>query len=318
MKILIIGSNGFIGGSVGRYLANAGHEVLGVGRHSSPSWNADFVRCESLESLTAIIESFEPLSILHATGSASVDTSFESPLADLEDSVLTLARTLEACRVSRLRPLLVFPSSAAVYGNPPILPVSESAPINPISPYGYHMAARELIAREYAACFGLRVIAARLFSVFGPAQKRLFVWEMFERFIGLESMVWLRGTGNESRDYLHVDDVASALLGLMELGTNLGPPNNYLVVNVASGTEIKMIAVAEKARESMASRKQIRHADTERSGHPLHWRADISLLRSLVPGWTPQPFEERLAQCIADWKEANESALQPTQTGLAD
>ncbi len=64
-----------------------------------------------------------------------------------------------------------------------------------------------MIAREYAACFGVRVVIFRFFSVYGFAQRRLLVWEIYNQLASGENTVWLEGTGDETRDFFHIDDL---------------------------------------------------------------------------------------------------------------
>src|SRR5713226_5868342 len=167
MKVLITGSTGFIGGSLGRYGAQAGHTVMGTGRSPEPSneWPGLYQPNDTTaESLSEIISNFAPDVMFHAAGTASVGASLADPLADLQAAALTCANVLEGVRRSGAQPLVIIPSSAAVYGNPQSLPVKENAPLQPISPYGFHKAVCEMLAREYAECFGVDVIICRFFS----------------------------------------------------------------------------------------------------------------------------------------------------------
>lgn len=306
LRILVTGSNGFVGGSVGLVAARAGHEVFGVARASQPArdWPGRYVQADVLTSdLAPIVAGFAPDVVVHGAGTASVGGSFSAPLDDLRAAALTFANTLDAVRrCAALRPVVLFPSSAAVYGDPPRLPVDEDTPTRPISPYGFHKAACELLAREYAQCFDLRVVVCRLFSLFGPAQRRLLVWELYRQFAGAGETVWLEGTGAETRDYLHVEDASAALLRLaegLERGT-VGP--QAAVVNVASGAETSVLELAEGIRELVAPGKTIRCRSALRPGDPRAWRADVARLHALAPGWRPRPLPEALAACVAEWQ----------------
>jgi UDP-glucose 4-epimerase len=306
MKVLITGCHGFVGGSVGGRAARAGHEVLGVGRSSQPpaGWPGRYVPGDILSlDLSGVVGEFAPEVVLHAAGTASVGGSIESPLDDLRAGVLTWANTLDGVRRSGLRPLVLFPSSAAVYGDPARLPVDEAAPINPVSPYGFHKAACELLAREYADCYGLRVIVCRLFSVFGPGQRRLLVWELYRQFKSPTQTVWLQGTGRESRDYLHVDDVADAILRLATPRTAWAEPGQWHAINVASGAETRVLDVASQVRDLIAPGREVRCRGDERPGDPPHWRADVTRLRSLIPSWEPQHLTAALARCVDAWQK---------------
>lgn len=309
MRILITGSRGFLGGSVGRYTAAAAnYEVIGVGRSSQPEvgWPGDYIQADVANTdLSKIILDAAPDVILHAAGTASVSASFEAPLDDLRASALTWANTLEGVRRSGLKPLVIFPSSAAVYGNPSQLPVHESAPVNPISPYGFHKATCELLAREYSECFDMQIIVCRIFSLIGEAQRRLLLWELYRQFTGAETAVRLQGTGTESRDYLHVDDFAKALLQLTRERQRVFRQTSCLVVNVASGDETTAYDMARHIGDLLPLKKSVHCRNVERLGDPRCWRADTSLLRSLIPSWQPRPLSASLAHCIAAWSTAD-------------
>lgn len=308
MRILITGSNGFVGRSIGRFAAHNGCEILGVdlARVAGADWPGRYLQADvAQEDLSALIRSFVPDVFLHAAGTASVGDSLAAPFEDLQGAVLTWARTLDSVRRSEVKPLLVYPSSAAVYGNPHTLPVPEHDAIAPISPYGYHKAACELLAREYSACFELDIIVCRLFSIFGAAQKRLLIWELYKQLAGSDSTVWLEGTGKESRDYLHIDDVGAALFHLIGASPKGGRHGRCLQVNVARGEETQVLDLAEQLRNLAAPTKQICCRGVERPGDPRRWCADISLLRSLIPSWQPKPLSFTLAQCVAEWRDGS-------------
>lgn len=324
MRILVTGSGGFIGGSFGRYAARAGHTLLGVGLASqpSPAWPGAHAQADVATSdLSELVGEFAPDVLLHAAGAASVGASLAHPLDDLRAAVLTWANVLDSARRSGARPLIVFPSSAAVYGDTGDATAREDSEARPISPYGYHKAACELLAREYAECFQLRVVVCRLFSVFGEAQRRLLVWELYRQLASDAPQVWLEGTGRETRDYLHVEDASAAMLELAEAfaagrggdesdgdGDELERGGDELdgggcrVVNVASGEETRVVELAERMRALVAPGKEIGCRGRARAGDPQRWRADASLLRALAPRWRPQPLARRLAQCVAAWQ----------------
>ena len=308
MKIIVTGSNGFLGSSFGRHAARSGHQVLGIARASQPApgWPGDHAPADVLSSdLAETIKQFAPDVMLHSAGTASVGASLTSPLDDLRASVMTWANVLDGVRRSGLRPLMLFPSSAAVYGNPSAQPVREEMPSLPISPYGFHKSACELLAREYADCFDSRIIICRLFSLFGAAQRRLFVWEMYQQLVTGDAE--LQGTGNEIRDYLHVDDASSAILKLAKAAIARNDADDLLTINVASGNETRMIDMARQIRDLVAPKSEIRCRGHERQGDPNAWCADISRLRALIPEWQPQPLTKMLSECIAVWQNEDQT-----------
>lgn len=301
MRFLITGSRGFIGGSLGRSLAASGHEVLGLGRAAQPArgWPGGYAQADvAAADLAGLVDRFQADAVLHAAGPASVSASFASPQEDLRASLSTWANVLESVRRAELAPVVVFFSSAAVYGQPP-LPVGEGRPVAPISPYGFHKAGCELLAREYAECFDQQILVCRLFSVFGPRQRRLLVWELYKQFRGPGDAISLAGTGRESRDYLHVDDVAAAVEGLLEGGATTS--GGCSIVNVGRGVETVVGDLATELRELVAPEKEVHWQGHVRPGDPMNWCADTSRLLELVPGWTPQPLPRALRSCVEAW-----------------
>ncbi len=303
MRILVTGSAGFVGKSVGQYAVQAGHTVAGVARRSQPDldWPGTHLALDvATADLAGPVADADPDVIFHAAGSASVGGSVAAPLDDFRAAVLSWINLLDGVRRSGRRPLIVFPSSAAVYGNPASLPVAESASIVPISPYGFHKAACELIAEEYASCFGLDILIVRVFSVFGPAQRRLLIWDIYRRAAGDEPAIWLEGTGRESRDFLHVDDLAALVLRLSADGA--GRTGRSRVVNAGRGDESSVLTVAEFVRSAAGVDKPIRCRGVERPGDPQRWQADVRRLRETVPDWRPQPLVDAIDGCIAKWR----------------
>ena len=295
-----------MGGMLGRYAARAGHQVMGTGRsrQTVQNWPGEYAQADATAvNLSEIISRFAPDVLFHAAGTASVGASLADPLGDLQAAALTCANVLEGVRRSGAQPLVIIPSSAAVYGNPQSLPVTENAPLQPISPYGFHKAVCEMLAREYAECFGLDVIICRFFSVFGSAQRRLLVWELHKQLAGPDPITWIDGTGSESRDFLHIDDVAEVVLQLVENRASTWEGDNCLIVNVGRGTETPVREIAEQLRNMIAPDKEIRCRGNLRKGDPLRWCADISSLKSLLPSWRPRPLTDSLALCVAAWQQ---------------
>lgn len=305
MRLLITGVHGFIGGSVARFAAARGHEVVGVGR-ARPGATTLPVRVLSADgesALRELVEMFAPDAILHAAGKASVGASLAQPREDFDGAVLTWIELLEAVRRSSRRPRLLLPSSAAVYGNPVTLPVREDAPTRPISPYGFHKLTSELLAEEYAACFGLDIVVARLFSVFGPAQRRLLAWELFDQLAGPAPQVVLQGTGRETRDFLHVDDVAEAALRILEQhGAARGEAGHAEILNVASGEELSVLELASLTRELLGAHKEVTCLGAPRPGDPRRWCADVTRLHARLSPWRPRSPRVTLAACVAAWR----------------
>lgn len=306
MRVLITGSTGFVGGALGRFAARAGHTVMGTGRSPEPGreWPGFYATSDaSAESVSEVVSSFSPDVLFHAAGTASVGASLADPLADFRGSVVVCANILEGIRRSGTSPLIFIPSSAAVYGNPDALPINEAAATKPISPYGVHKAMCETLARGAADGFGLRIVVCRLFSIFGAEQRRLLIWELFKQLSGASEVAWLEGTGSESRDFLHVDDVAAAVFQLAEKILPDSPAGYFEIFNLASGEETSVVDVAEQIRDLVAPGKDVRCRGTARPGDPVNWRADISKIRAIIRSWKPRPLIDALNDCLGSWQQ---------------
>jgi len=297
-KLLITGCHGFIGSSVADYAIRHGHHVFGVDRAEQHGAviGMDVLHCalDQPEFIDLLAE-YQPDTVVHAAGSASVGYSFTEPREDFHIAVGTWGALLDAIRKADLRPTVIFPSSAAVYGNPQRLPVSEQDPLRPISPYGFHKVICEQLAQEYVRCFGFHVVAARLFSTVGPRQHRLLVWELFRQAVEDHSSVTIQGSGLESRDFLHIEDIAEYFLGLTERRSE-----GFLAVNIGSGIATSVREVADHILKSVGSTRRIVTLNKELPGDPKTWEADVSLLHSLVPH-RPRAIHEAIGACVDRW-----------------
>jgi UDP-glucose 4-epimerase len=301
MRWLITGGNGFLGLSVAEYLARNGNSVAGLTRHAPlPDWFRRLDYPNSIEKLAEVIRGECPDCIFHAAGAASVGDSWDSPAGDFVDSVVAWQTLLEAARQSQQRPVLFFPSSAAVYGDPEHLPIPEDAVRRPISPYGFHKLACEQLAREYACLWEMPVVICRLFSVFGPRQHRLLVWELVEQIISDASIIHLQGTGLEERDYLAVSDIAKALDSLARRPSS----NSLQTFNFGSGTSLRVVNLIDTLQQLTGVKKPVVQGRSGRHGDPLRWRADNRRLREALPDWCPRSIEDGLVECLAAWKAA--------------
>lgn len=298
MKLLITGCYGFIGSSVADYAIRHGHQVFGVDRTEQHGaiLGMEVLRCAlDQPEFRDLLTEYRPDTVVHAAGSASVGYSFNEPREDFHMAVGTWGALLDAVRKADIRPIVIFPSSAAVYGNPQRLPVSEQDSLRPISPYGFHKVICEQLAQEYARCFGLQVVVARLFSTVGPRQRRLLVWELFRQAVEDHPYVTIQGSGLESRDFLHVEDISEYFLGLAERRSE-----GFLAVNIGSGVSTSVRAVADHILKSVGSARRIVTLNKELPGDPKAWKADVSLLHSLVPH-RPRAIHEAIEACVEQW-----------------
>lgn len=299
MRWLITGGNGFLGFSVAEYLAQTGNSVVGLTRQAQlPDWFRRLEYPSSIEALADIIRRERPDCILHAAGAASVGDSWTAPNRDFIDSVVAWHALLEAARQSERKPKLFLPSSAAVFGNPLSLPIPENGARSPISPYGFHKLVCEQLAEEYAILWEMPVVICRLFSVYGPRQRRLLVWELVEQIFSDAPMINLEGTGLEERDYLAVSDIAEALDSLARRRSS----DSLQTFNFGSGSSLRIVDLIALLQRLARVQKPVVRGQSARHGDPLHWRAENHRLLEALPLWHPRPIEDGLAECLAAWK----------------
>jgi UDP-glucose 4-epimerase len=281
---LITGASGFLGSAIASRLAAAGYQLYGVDilRPTRPEQWAGFYqhRLEEID-LAKLMEGI-PLSLIcHLAGSASVPVSMENPYADFMALMPGTAKLLSWNGKDGPRARLLFFSSAAVYGNPEKLPVPESCRVQPMSPYGVNKAAGEYLVDAYAKLYGFDAISLRVFSAYGPGLRRQVVWDIANKawFASRNHMkqIKLHGTGEESRDFIYVDDIASIVLELASCPLR----SRSLVVNVGTGGETKIRALAEALIDKLGLDVEVVFSEAPRPGDPVLWCADVSLLHSL-------------------------------------
>ena len=305
-SILITGAAGFIGGYATERFNRAGWRLIGVDRREMGTFahlakpNFDFYTQNDLtdeRSIVALLNRHRPEACIHLAAPASVRASLENPREDFIAQTFPLFCLLEAIRLSEVSPRLLLVSSAAVYGNPDSLPISEQGKIIPISPYGFHKHHQERLLDEYHALYGLQVCKARVFSTYGPGLAHLAVWDITRRAIRGDYMV--HGTGEETRDYLFVKDVASALSCIVENASFSGE-----AINVGSGEETPIITLAEKIYSALGLDAKPRLQNVQEiAGNPMRWRADVSRLSAL--GFEREVSLDAGIRSTVEWIKAN-------------
>lgn len=281
MTILITGIDGFIGSYLHAYFEDEGHHVFGITRRLSsekePAKRAVF-ELPNPEVL-GVIQRLRPDLVVHAAGTASVPQSIATPYVDFSVSVPGTAQLLDSLRLHAPQAHFVFLSSAAVYGNPVKLPITESDPVRPISPYGYHKRMGELLCEEYSSVFGLKTSIIRIFSAYGGGLKKQVVFELTRKMKEAKEQgakhVDVLGTGRESRDFIHVRDLVEMIALLPK------QKQDFDVFNAGCGKEILISELVNTLCEELRFAGEIRYSGHVRKGDPINWRADISKMESL-------------------------------------
>jgi UDP-glucose 4-epimerase len=285
--VLLTGAGGFLAGHCVAAFAEGGYRRVGIGR-SDPHRQAvkfDAFVTDDLSDparILSVLDRYAPDVVIHLAAPSSVPLSLRNPVADFAGHVTPAIHLFDALRLARSEARVILVSSAAVYGEPRALPVAETAPLAPISPYGFHKLHQELLVDEYAVIHGLRCCKARIFSTYGENLRRLAVWEIARRALAGDRRV--HGTGDETRDYLYAGDVGRALVTIAENAEFRGE-----AVNVASGEGVPIRALAAAIFRALGIAGSPEFTGAALPGNPAHWRADVSRLHALgfsAPAWT--------------------------------
>lgn len=298
---LVTGVAGFLGRYVAEHFADAGWRVLGVDDIEPSELGLEGkVTLHRMRlpnsALIPVLESTPPDVCVHCAGRASVGHSMDDPTTDFHGNTVLTFELLEALRRHAPCCRFFFLSSAAVYGNPVSLPVSETHTAAPLSPYGFHKWQCELLCLEYAKVFGLATAGVRIFSAYGPGLKRQVLWDICRRALETGELT-LQGTGQESRDFIHAEDIARALLVLAERAPAQGE-----VYNLASGSEVTVAELATTLLRELGLGFDPKFSGTSRAGDPLNWRADIERIQTL--GFAPQVSLAEGLRGVAQWARA--------------
>ncbi len=304
---LITGVAGFLGRYLAREFALGGWQVIGL--DDAPSENAPSdlsyhrMRLPNAR-FDKLVAAEKPDVCVHAAGRASVALSMEDPAADFHDGVVLAFALLDSMRRHAPECRFILLSSAAVYGNPSSLPIDESHPVAPLSPYGFHKRQCELLIEEFALVYAVPALAVRIFSAYGPGLRRQVVWDICARTL-TKGRLSLHGTGSESRDFIHAADVARGLVLLAEKAPAQGE-----VYNLATGRETTIRELTRLLLPNLGADFAPEFDGRTTPGDPMNWRADVSKLTTL--GFAPAvPLEDGLrgvaAWCAAELRPAKSS-----------
>lgn len=215
-QVLVTGGAGFIGSHIVKRFVAGGYEVSVVDNLSSgrkealpahvPLFELDILSPE----LDRLLARLQPEVVIHLAAQTDVSFSVENPLADARINIEGTLNVLEAARKHGVRHFL-FASSAAVYGEVDVLPVTESTPLRPLSPYGMSKMVGEGYVRLFAQTYDMVYTIFRLANVYGPGQERAkesgVTSIFFERLMKGEAPL-VYGDGSQTRDFVYVRDVA--------------------------------------------------------------------------------------------------------------
>ena len=218
MKIIVTGGAGFIGSHIVDLLIAKGHDVsiidsLVHGNKVNLNLNAKFYEIDiNDEKIIDIFQAEKPDVLIHEAAQISVPKSIEYPIYDARVNILGTINLLEACRKSGVSKV-IYPASAAIFGEPKYLPIDENHPLDMMSGYGVSKHTVEHYLAVYSKLYGLKYTVLRYANVFGPRQDSTgeggVVAVFCEKLLqGITPYIY--GDGEQTRDFVFVKDVASA------------------------------------------------------------------------------------------------------------
>ena len=313
MKVVITGAAGFIGSNLCRFVESShpAWEVVGLDDLSSGfASNLDGARTRLV--IGSILD--EPLlrevvdgasAVVHLAARPSVPRSIEDPLKSHMVNATGTIRVLDAAR-NLDNPLVIVASSSSVYGANPTLPKSESLVPMPMSPYAVSKLATEQYALAWQYSYGIRTLAFRFFSVFGPYQAAghayAAVIPAFTAAALADEPLIINGDGLQSRDFTFVDTLCAIVTeAIAEQITSPSP------VNLAFGTRTTILEVIDEIDE-IVGRTSTRVHREARVGDVKHSQADNALLLSLFPGVVPVDLRTGLERTV-EWMRQSSQAL---------
>jgi UDP-glucose 4-epimerase len=283
MNILVTGAAGFIGSNLSLRLLEQGDRVIGLDCFTDfyPRWikernlapllkqkKFEFLEQDLLElDLHSALEGVD--AIFHLAAQAGVRSSWgESFSVYISNNIHATQKLLEASKTRRLDKF-VYASSSSVYGLTPILPMSETNLLHPLSPYGVTKLAAEQLCFLYCKNYGLPTVSLRFFTVYGPGQRPDMAFHKFFKSIAEDKPITVFGDGRQTRDFTYVDDIVSACLAARRDGI---PGEVY---NLGGGHQEKLETLFPLFEEICRRRVKITRLEPQKGDVP-HTFADIA------------------------------------------
>ncbi|OGX41401.1 MAG: GDP-mannose 4,6-dehydratase, partial [Omnitrophica WOR_2 bacterium RIFCSPHIGHO2_02_FULL_68_15] len=306
MRVLITGITGFAGSHLAEFLLKRdGVEVHGIERWRSKTDNIEHLKgrvamheCDLRDgsSIRKVLETVRPDQIYHLAAQSFVPTSWKAPAETLMTNILGQLHIFEAVRQIGINPRIQIAGSSEEYGlvNADELPIKESNPLRPLSPYGVSKVGQDLLAYQYHQSYKLHVVRTRGFNHTGPRRGDVFVESNFAQQIakierGLQEPVVKVGNLQAKRDYTDVRDMVRAYWLALEKGL---PGDVY---NICSGETHSIESVLQSLLAMSSAKVRVEpdparmrpsdvlllHGDSSKFQKQTGWRPEIPLETTL-------------------------------------
>ncbi len=303
MNILVVGGAGYIGSHAVRFLLAAGHQVtvydnLSRGhREAVPDGLLVEGELTDRSKLVSVFREHQIESVMHFAAFALVNESVNDPSLYYRNNVIAALELLEAMKEAEVKKI-VFSSTTATYGEPEAMPISEATPQQPINPYGFTKLVIERALADYATAYGFGYAALRYFNAAGAHPDGMIgedhdpeshlIPVVLQVALGQREQITVFGDdfatpdGTCLRDYIHVDDLASAHLRALEQIE----PGKGICVNLGTGRGTSVREIVEACRKVTGHLIPTVMGD-RRAGDPAELVADNRLAKKLLD-WTPK------------------------------
>lgn len=317
MRILVTGGAGYIGSVVSEYLLDEGHQViiaddLSTGHRDAVDKRAEFFELnlfdsESLEDILA--DGIE--AVCHFAAFSRVGESMANPLKYYRNNVCGAISLLDSMKRAGV-PLFLFSSTAAVYGEPETIPITEDSSLNPVNPYGNTKLAVERLLEDCSSAWGLKSLSLRYFNAAGATElhgedhnpESHLIPLVLDVVEGKREELIVFGDdyptedGTCIRDYIHVKDLATAhLLGLEKLSEGYSG-----ALNLGGGRGVSVLEIV-KAVSKVTGKKVNYTVGARRKGDPVSLVASSERAYSVL-GWKRVFSEiENIIEDASNWRK---------------
>lgn len=323
MRALITGITGFVGSHLADYIIeyHPETEIFGLKRWRSPMENITHIKnklalfdCDlrDLSSLLYLLEETRPDVVFHLAAQSYVPTSYIAPIDTLMTNVIGTANLLEAVRISKLDPVIHICSSSEVYGQvqPDEIPIKETNPFQPASPYATSKVAEDMLGWQYFTAWGLKTLRTRMFTHTGPRRGEVFVVSNFAKQIasielGLQEPSVMVGNLDSVRTFADVRDTVRAYWIMVEKFYE-GKISAGEVFNIGGITTMTVEEMLHKLLALSPDKGRISIRRDEQRIRP----ADVTLQIPCIDkfqsytGWKPEiSFETTLLDTLNYWRE---------------
>jgi GDP-4-dehydro-6-deoxy-D-mannose reductase len=322
MRLLITGITGFVGSHMAEYALAHGAEVFGSSRWRSRTENIEHLRSQikliecdlrDLASVRGLLETAEPTHVVHLAAQSFVGASWQTPAETLSTNIISQVNLLEGIRRFTIAPRVLVVGSSEEYGFvcPDELPIRETNPLRPLSPYAVSKVAQDMMGYQYFMSYGLPIIRTRAFNHEGPRRGEVFVTSNFakqvaEIEVGMREPTMSVGDLTPRRDFSDVRDVVRGYWLLLERGE---PGEVY---NLCSGRSWAIQQVLEFLLEQSRVKRIAVETDPARlrPSDVMILEGDSSKIRKAT-GWEVEiPFERTLKDLLAYWRQRTMSSAR--------